>query len=574
MLRIFGSLPRTHRLLLLPVTTMIGVLGTHQAYQNMNTSSDTEEAVADIRQFAQPIGMALANETALGGPEAGEQARLNMATALATAGHPPTDIGHSPTDASGPMTVDVETAMAVASNIAAMQAVAALEMDAQQDVMTSDRRNPLDARASSLVVANRFSELGSHTSYVDNFSDDEQSYASFSSDELESSLSLSNQVVAHEPYTPEWQTYKVQAGDTFAETAEHSFGLGYSEVLALLDSAPENAMIDQMRVGDELDYKVDRRGNLLALRIMKSSRTGYLFERDDIDQQFAVRNIERTGEATQRLFAGTVSGSFGSSARATGLSGTETAELIEVLGKKFNFNRESRDGDRFQVLIESDMIDGKPYDSRILAAQYEGRNDLTVVRHDDSYYTPDGQGLDAAFNRHPFQGDYRISSSFNLKRKHPVTGRISPHKGTDFAMPIGTPVEAPADGRVTRVVNHPLAGKYVVISHDNGFRTRYLHLSRAVVKPGERVKMGQEIAKSGNSGRSTGPHLHYEIIANGSQVNAMRVKLPEGRALSGQALASFKAESRELLAKLNDADSERSIAQVRHAESDESGSDS
>jgi len=205
------------------------------------------------------------------------------------------------------------------------------------------------------------------------------------------------------------------------------------------------------------------------------------------------------------------------------------------------------------VLVESDMIDGETLDSRVLAVQYNGeRMDLTVVRNvtDDNFYTPEGGSLDPAFSRHPFEGSYRLSSNYNPRRKHPVTGRISPHNGTDFAMPIGTPVTAPANGVVERVSNHHAAGRYIVVRHDNGYRTRYLHLSRPLVNQGERVTMGERIALSGNTGRSTGPHLHYEVIVNNSPVNAMTVALPENTSLSGDTLIAFQSQAAPILATL------------------------
>ncbi|ARS53573.1 peptidase M23 [Kushneria konosiri] len=530
---------------------MVGVLGAHQLYQHTNTSAATDATVAELQQAARPISLALAS-TQEQARVFGQPTHLEIAGALAMAA--PTE-----EEATSTSPLNVRQALAVASNLSAMNAGATLNSDPAQV-------NAELAIARADHVTGVGDGLGGHTSYVDNFNDDDTGdYTGSEDDSLSGQFSLGSQIETREPYTPEWQTYKVQSGDTFAELAEHSLGLGYSEVLRLINDAPDKKALTSLRVGNELDYKVDQDGHLLALRVMQNTRKGYLFERDSADESFSVNDIKRTGEATQRLFAGTVSGSFGSSARATGLSGGEVAELISVLGKKLNF-RSARDGDRFQVLVESDVIDGKPFDSRILAARYEGRDDLTIVRHDGDYYTPDGKGLDPAFNRYPFKGHYRISSPFNLKRHHPITGRISPHKGTDFAMPVGSTVRAPADGRVTKVVSHPLAGKYIVITHDNGYQTRYLHLSKPEVKPGQRVKMGQEIAKSGNTGRSTGAHLHYEIIANGSQVNAMRVKLPGGRSLTGKELASFKTDSKELLAKLESADNSRAVAQVRHDE--------
>ncbi|WP_342588712.1 peptidoglycan DD-metalloendopeptidase family protein [Salinicola lusitanus] len=384
---------------------------------------------------------------------------------------------------------------------------------------------------------------------------------------------LGDEIAARETYTPEWQSYTIQNGDSFALTAERTLGLAYSDVMQILNTVPDKKVLTRWRVGHSFDYKLDEHGQLLALRVMKDPREGYLIQRDDEAADFAYSPIEKTGEAAQRMFSGTVNGSFALSAQSTGLSSAEVSELINVLSKKLDFRRDARAGDQFRVLVESDMIDGHSMDSKVLAAEYEGqRMNLTVVRNgaDDHFYTPDGNSLDPAFDRYPFQGHYRISSPFNLRRHHPVTGRISPHKGTDFAMRTGTPIDAPADGIVERVVNHPIAGRYIVIRHDNGYVTRYLHLSKALVKPGEHVKMGEKIALSGSTGRVTGPHLHYEVLVNNHQVDAMRVKLPESQSLRGDALAAFKRESENLLAKLDQSgDNEPAIAQVSVKKNDD-----
>ncbi len=383
---------------------------------------------------------------------------------------------------------------------------------------------------------------------------------------------LEQEIAAREPYVPEWETYTVQSGDAFAVMAQNRLGLGYSEVLALLDQLPDRNMLERWRVGTRLDYQLDEDGSLLSLRMMRDARSGFVVEREG--EAFEVASIERTGEAAQRLFAGTVSGSFTRSAQATGLSSTEVSRLTHVLGKKLDFRRDTRRGDRFQVLVESDVIDGESFDPRILAVQYEGeRTELTLVRNssDNNFYTPEGESLDPAFNRYPFEGRYRLSSNFNPRRKHPVTGRVSPHKGTDFAMPIGTPITAPSDGVVESVRSHYAAGRYVVIRHDNGYRTRYLHLSKPLVSRGERVSMGQRIALSGNTGRSTGPHLHYEVLVNDNQVDAMQVKLPENRSLAGDRLVAFQREAKPLLATLKSGEVGPVVASAREAESRRGG---
>lgn len=400
---------------------------------------------------------------------------------------------------------------------------------------------------------------------------DATSYEDVSEDELalfdEGPVRLEQQIAASEPYVPEWHTYQVQAGDTFAIVAQNHLGMGYSEVMNLLKRLPEPRTLTHWRQGNRFEYQLDEEGQLLALRLMKNVRDGYLVERQE--DSFEVATIERAGEATQRLFAGSISGSFARSARATGLTNAEISELSRVLEKKLDFRRDTRRGDRFQVLVESDLIDGQSLDPRVLAVEYAGeRMDLTLVRNpeDNRFYTPDGESLDPAFNRYPFEGRYRLSSHFNPRRTHPVTGRISPHKGTDFAMPIGTAVQTPANGRVEKVGNHPAAGRYVVIRHDNGYKTRYLHLSKPLVSNGQRVAMGERIALSGNTGRSTGPHLHYEVMVNNSQVNAMKVALPENQSLQGERLVAFKRQSAPVLAALRSGEAGTVVASTGEVE--------
>ncbi|WP_341765839.1 MULTISPECIES: peptidoglycan DD-metalloendopeptidase family protein [Chromohalobacter] len=398
------------------------------------------------------------------------------------------------------------------------------------------------------------------------------SYEDFSIDPAElhdpdGSPELEREIAAEQEFVPEWQTYTVQPGDTFAVTAERTLGLGYSTVMQILGSMPDKKVLTRWRVGRSFDYKLDEDGDLLALRVMKNVRKGYLIKRHSPQDDFDVSSITKATQTTQRLFAGTVSGSFTLSAQSTGLSNADVAQLTNLLSKKLDFRRNTRNGDHFQVLVESDMLKGESVDSRILAAQYKGeRMDLTVVRNsaDDRFYTPDGKGLDPAFNRYPFEGHYRISSPFNLRRHHPITGRISPHRGTDFAMRTGTPVEAPAAGRVIKsAFQAGGAGKYLVIRHDNGYKTRYMHLSKQLVSEGERVEMGEKIALTGNTGGSTGPHLHYEVMVNNRSVDAMRVKLPENQSLKGKQLAAFKKESKPLLAKLESDSDIPAIASVQ-----------
>ncbi|MEH6602021.1 MAG: peptidoglycan DD-metalloendopeptidase family protein [Halomonas aquamarina] len=540
MLRILHSLPRTHKLLLLPVATMVTVLG---AQKLITTYDDLNQPQTPLESVLVP----LPSDSAPGVPSL-RQERAPVAEAIdrasraldATREHIPLS------ELAATEIVDLD----VITSAEASMASEAEPRDAQSQVALHE--GALDDGALHMAIV-----LGTITSgmlNVDNSVEiaDATSYEDYGVELYEDDVSfLELELAAEEPFVPEWETHIVEPGETFAVLAQNELGLRYSEVLALLDDLPDPRMLTHWRAGHSFDYQLDETGRLLALRMMKNTREGVLLERDS--DQYAITAIERQGEPVQRLYAGSVTGSFARSAQATGLSSSSVTELTRILQKKLDFRRDSRRGDQFQVLVESDMIDGETLDSRVLAVKYDGeRMDLTVVRNttDDNFYTPEGSSLDPAFARHPFEGNYRLSSNFNPRRLHPVTGRVSPHNGTDFAMPIGTPITAPANGRVERVGNHHAAGRYIVVRHDNGYRTRYLHLSQPLVSQGERVTMGDRIALSGNTGRSTGPHLHYEVIVNNTPVNAMTVELPENTSLSGDTLIAFQRQAEPMLAAL------------------------
>ncbi|SDK16721.1 peptidoglycan DD-metalloendopeptidase family protein [Billgrantia gudaonensis] len=573
MLRILHSLPRTHKLLLLPVATMVTVLG---AQKIITLVGDTQgpDPVADTHFLP------LSPESRPGLPSLNTE-HLPVADAIAVA-----------SQALDATRETIPLSQLVPSEIVELESPAGND---EPNIETAGE--PLTAGLSPATqegdtAPSQIDDAALHIALVlgtltSGMLDDSipagddtpaTSYDDVSDEELalfdEGPIILEEEIAASEPYVPEWETYTVESGDTFVVLAQNRLGLGYGEAMELLESLPEPRLLTHWRPGNQFEYQLDEEGQLALLRMMKNGREGVIVERTD--EAFDVATIERTGEAAQRLFAGTVSGSFVRSAQATGLSISEVTQVSRLLEKKLDFRRDTRRGDEFQVLVESDVIDGESFDSRVLAVRYLGeRMNLTVVRNsaDNNFYTPDGASLDPAFRRRPFDGSYRLSSSFNPNRKHPVTGRISPHRGTDFAMPIGTPIVAPANGRVEKVGNHPLAGRYVVIRHDNGYRTRYLHLSRQLVSRGERVTMGERIALSGNTGRSTGPHLHYEVHVNDSAVDAMKVSLPENTSLSGEALAAFQNEAEPLLATLESGETGpvvASTASEREAADDDS----
>jgi murein DD-endopeptidase MepM/ murein hydrolase activator NlpD len=157
------------------------------------------------------------------------------------------------------------------------------------------------------------------------------------------------------------------------------------------------------------------------------------------------------------------------------------------------------------------------------------------------YFDDKGQSAKKALMRTPIDGA-RLSSSFG-KRKHPVLGYTKMHKGTDFAAPPGTPIYAAGDGIIEMSGRNGSFGNYIRIRHNSEYSTAYAHMKsikRGRTK-GARVRQGEVIGYVGTTGRSTGPHLHYEMLVNGRQTNPMRVKMPSGIKLKGQELARFEA---------------------------------
>ncbi|MBP6514863.1 MAG: M23 family metallopeptidase, partial [Steroidobacteraceae bacterium] len=168
------------------------------------------------------------------------------------------------------------------------------------------------------------------------------------------------------------------------------------------------------------------------------------------------------------------------------------------------------------------------------------------------FYTPDGRSLRKAFLRFPVAFG-RVSSGFNMARRHPILNRVRAHKGIDFAAPIGTPVKAAADGRVQLRGVQGGYGNVVILAHSGGVTTLYGHLSRFAngLRNGDRVKQGQLIGYIGMTGLSTGPHLHYEYRVNGVHRDPSRIKHTPAEPIPARLKTDFLEKTRPLLARLD-----------------------
>jgi len=352
---------------------------------------------------------------------------------------------------------------------------------------------------------------------------------------------------------PDWDQYTLQTGDRLSHLWQKKWHLPVSTLYQLLNQEGAGHL-NRIHPGQHIEWLASRDGQLLALRIWRNRAEGVEWQREE--QGFSFNELTTQREVRLLRLEGTLDGFLSNSLREMPEIAGQEGAIAAALDRHLPLRRDARDGDTFSLLVEQEWLsdDPTPYSTRLLAFDYSGqRMQIRAARHqkDGRFYTPEGESLIPPFNRIPLLQRYRISSSFNLNRRHPVTGRITPHHGTDFATPTGTPVVSPADGRVVRRGWHPFGGNYMVIDHGQGYTTRYLHLHRFLVSRGASVKRGQRIAQTGNTGRSTGPHLHYELHINGRPVDAMRAELPSVERLKDDDLNDFLEQSKKLFAGLD-----------------------
>lgn len=358
-------------------------------------------------------------------------------------------------------------------------------------------------------------------------------------------------VVAKPQVTPVVD-YEIQSGDTLSGLFADK-GLNSATLNAILEADEELLALDVLRLGTTLRFERDpESGDLNTLSLIVHPGQTIHYRRASNDQ-FEAEDEVMPSHWYKDVISASIHGSFYASARKSGLSDGEIFRAQRTFEERVNFLKDIRAGDRFEIILGREMVDaGATGQTRIEAIRlWLGKRAQSAFLHDDgNYYDAKGESLSRAFRRYPMHGSYRVSSHFNLRRLHPVTGRVSPHYGVDFAMPKSTPVLSVGDGIVSRVGNHPFAGKYIVIDHPGHFKTRYLHLKRIGVKQGQRISRGDRIALSGNTGRSTGPHLHFELRVNNRPVNPLKADIPMASRVPKEEMAAFSQRVATLVAEM------------------------
>jgi len=357
------------------------------------------------------------------------------------------------------------------------------------------------------------------------------------------------------PPAPTWETVIVKKGDNLSLIFDllHLSPQILFKVISLSDKAN---VLKHLKPGQELHFQISE-GKLNELKYdINLTDTLYITRTDNIySAEIKITKLEtRVNEAS-----GIIENSLFLTAQTAGLSDNLTMQLIELYGWDIDFALDIRKGDRFYVYYEERYKNGeKIQDGPILAAEFINQDQVfralryTHADGHSDYYSDTGHSMRKAFLRTPVNFT-RISSRFNLRRKHPVLNKIHAHRGVDYAAPTGTVIKSTGDGVVTLIGNKGGYGKVVILRHGEKYTTVYGHMSRFSrgIKKGVRVKQGQTIGYVGMTGLATGPHLHYEFRVNGVHRNPLTVKLPKALRIPESEIPDFISQTTPILAQLD-----------------------
>ncbi len=291
----------------------------------------------------------------------------------------------------------------------------------------------------------------------------------------------------------------------------------------------------------------ESRHRLVSMTLSPSAMTDHIVSRGD--GGFAASSIERPVTRQLVYHQGVINGSFFGAGKRAGVPHKHLARLVKGFSYDVDFQRDIKAGDRFELAFEAFVNDKGEmaysgevvYGALVLGGRRKEIYRFTLKSGRSDFFNAKGESVKKALLRTPVDGA-RISSRFGMRR-HPILGYSKMHKGIDFAASRGTPIFAAGDGTIELAKWNGGYGRYIRIKHGRGYKTAYAHMARFAkdMRAGKRVKQGQVIGYVGTTGRSTGPHLHYEVLQGGRQVNPLSVKLLPGEKLKGGDLKGFKS---------------------------------
>ncbi|WP_312139213.1 peptidoglycan DD-metalloendopeptidase family protein [Brevundimonas sp. BH3] len=351
---------------------------------------------------------------------------------------------------------------------------------------------------------------------------------------------------------PEAIPVQIRRGETF-EQAVRRAGVRAEDASAVAATIASAFDLKDIRAGAKFETAVSRpRGGVGEARLigltMRTGPASQLTVSRSFDGALRLRSLDEKITHETVVARDKVQGSLSASARELGATSAVVRRASQLFAHKFDMQRDVRAADEFTLVFDRSVTEaGRTIETGdLMFAELKGQAFYRFERPGSGkveYFDATGKNVRSTMMRTPLQNFRRVSSNYGY-RTHPISGYRKMHQGMDFAASTGTPIVAPSDGVIVEARRWGGYGNWIRVRHANGLETGYAHLSRFAsgMRAGQRVSQGQVIGYVGNTGNSTGPHLHYEMWRNGQRINPASVRTQEGTILAGSELAAFRAE--------------------------------
>ena len=347
--------------------------------------------------------------------------------------------------------------------------------------------------------------------------------------------------------------HKIKSGETFDKILS-SYSIDNKEIVKIKNSLKKKINLNQLNTKQIIQFSLDKTNNKITEFSYQVSNTEKIllernFKEDKFFKQILAIKLDKKIAYKENI----ILQSLYKAADDQNIPANIIIEFARIYGFQVDFQRDIRKQDKFQIMYEFFLNEKNEIveTGEILFANLKlsGQdNNLYYFEKEGSegHYDKNGKSVKKALMKTPINGA-RLSSPFGM-RKHPIDGFNKMHRGTDFAAPMGTPIMASGDGIIKKAGWCGGGGNCVKIKHNSTYQTIYAHMSKFArgIKNGVRVKQGQIIGYVGSTGKSTGPHLHYEVIVDGKKVNSQKLKLPSGKILKGEERKLFETKKIKL----------------------------
>ncbi len=347
--------------------------------------------------------------------------------------------------------------------------------------------------------------------------------------------------------------HKIKSGETFDKILE-SYSIEKSEILKIKNSLKDKVNLNKLNTKQIIQFNLDKTNNKISEFEYQTSNTQKIFlkrniESDKFKEEILLIKLDKKIVYKENI----ILQSLYKAATDENIPANTIIEFARIYGFQVDFQRDIRKQDKFQIMYEIFLNEKNEIveTGEILFANLKlSGQDNTLYYFDkdgsEGHYDKNGKSVRKALMKTPINGA-RLSSPFGM-RKHPIDGFNKMHRGTDFAAPMGTPIMASGDGVVKKAGWCGGGGNCIKIKHNSTYQTIYAHMSKFArgIKTGVRVRQGQTIGYVGSTGKSTGPHLHYEVLVNGKKVNSQKLKLPSGKILKGKERKNFETKKIKL----------------------------